>query len=156
MAGDHIDIFGKSYYVNTAQVTNSNSTTLNALTLLTNMLLSPANAASAHGITGNQLNTLDAGLIPSSFFRGSNSEPATTVPKAYINYIFLDEQFKYAGGGASRVGPTSGVVYDHWYNDPSLQNISVPKNGYIFVYVSNESNFDVFFDNLQVIHNRGL
>jgi len=119
------------------------------------MLLSPANAASSHGITANQLNTLDAGLIPSSFFRGSNNEPYTTVPKAYINYIFLDEQFKYAGGGASRVGPTSGVVYDHWPNDATLQNISVPKNGYIFVYVSNESNFDVFFDNLQVIHKPG-
>ncbi|MDQ6763707.1 MAG: hypothetical protein M3015_13915 [Bacteroidota bacterium] len=37
----------------------------------------------------------------------------------------------------------------------ALQNITVPKNGYIFVYVSNESNFDVFFDNLQVIHKPG-
>ena len=36
-----------------------------------------------------------------------------------------------------------------------MQNITVPKNGYVFVYVSNESNFDVFFDNLQVIHKPG-
>jgi hypothetical protein len=154
MAGDHVDIFGKSYYLNTAQITNANSTTLDALTLLTNMLLSPANAAAAKGVTGSQLNTINSGLIPSSFFRGSNSESATTVPKAYINYIFLDEQFKYAGGGASRVG-TSGSVKDHWYIDAQLQNILVPKNGYIFVYVSNESNLDVFFDNLQVIHKPG-
>jgi hypothetical protein len=33
-----------------------------------------------------------------------------------------------------------------------LQNITAPKNGYIFVYVSKESNVNVFFDNLQVIH----
>jgi RHS repeat-associated protein len=154
MAGDHIDIFGKSYYLNTTTITNSNSTTLNVLTLMTNMLLAPGNAAAAKGITASQLNTINSGAIPSSFFRGSNSEPTTTVPKAYINYIFLDENFKYAGGGASRVG-VSGSVKDHWTSDAQLQNITVPKNGYIFVYVSNESNFDVFFDNLQVIQKPG-
>jgi RHS repeat-associated protein len=154
MAGDHIDIFGKSYYLNTTAITNNNSTTLNALTLMTDMLLAPGNAAAAKGISASQLNTINSSVIPSSFFRGSNSEPTTTIPKAYINYIFLDENFKYAGGGASRVG-ASGVVKDHWQSDVQLQNITVPKNGYIFVYVSNESNFDVFFDNLQVIHKPG-
>lgn len=154
MAGDKVDIFGKSYYLNTTPVTNSNSTTLNILSLMANMLLSPANAAAAKGITASQLNTLNSGVLPGSFFRGNNSEPATTIPKAYINYIFLDESFKYAGGGASRVG-ASGTVKGHWQADAQLQNITVPKNGYIFVYVSNESNFDVFFDNLQVIHKPG-
>jgi hypothetical protein len=38
MAGDHIDILGKSYYLNTTTITNSNSTTLNALALMTNVL----------------------------------------------------------------------------------------------------------------------
>lgn len=154
MAGDHIDIFGKSYYLNTAAITNTNSTTLDVLSLMSNLLLTPSNAAAAKGVTASQLNTVNNGLIPSSFFRGNNSEPATTVPKAYINYIFFDEQFKYVGGDASRVG-SSGSVKDHWYVDAQLQNILVPKNGYIFVYISNESNLDVFFDNLQVIHKPG-
>ena len=113
------------------------------------------NAATGKGISAATLNTINTGVIPSSFFRGSNNESATTIPKAYINYIFFDEQFKYAGGGASRVG-SSGSVKDHWYVDASqLQNIAVPKNGYIFVYVSNESNLNVFFDNVQVIHKPG-
>ena len=47
------------------------------------------------------------------------------------------------------------MVKDHWTADARLQDITVPKNGYIFVYVSNESNLDVFFDNLQVIHKPG-
>ena len=154
MAGDKIDIFGKSYFLNTGPVNNSNSTPLNLLSLMTTMLLAPANAAASKGISAATLNTINTGQIPNSFFRGANGE-STTIPKAYINYIFLDEQFKYAGGDASRVG-TSGQVKDHWYVDPTkLQNISVPKNGYIFVYVSNESNLDVFFDNLQVIHKPG-
>lgn len=154
MAGDKIDIFGKSYFLNTGTVNNANSTTLDLLGLMTNMLLAPANAATGKGFTAGALNTMNNGLVPSSFFRGSNGE-TTTIPKAYINYIFFDEQFKYAGGGASRVG-TSGIIKEHWYVDGAqLSNISVPKNGYIFVYVSNESNLDVFFDNLQVVHKPG-
>ena len=154
MAGDKIDIMGKSYYLNTTTVTNANSTALNLLGLMTNFLTSPANAAGIKGFDANSLNTMNSGLVPSNLFRGANNESPTTVPKAYINYIFFDDQFKYAGSGFSRVG-TSGVVKDHWNVDAALQNISAPKNGYLFVYVSNESNFNVYFDNLQVIHKPG-
>ncbi len=34
-------------------------------------------------------------------------------------------------------------------------NINAPKNGYAYIYVSNESDEPVYFDNLQVAHNRG-
>ena len=33
--------------------------------------------------------------------------------------------------------------------------IAIPKNGYIYVYCSNESQYPVFFDNLQLVHDRG-
>jgi RHS repeat-associated protein len=153
MAGDKIDIFSKSYFLNTATVNNTNSTALDLAALMTNLLTAPGNGIAAKGVTPAQLNTWNTGLVPSTFFRGANGE-TTTIPKAYINYIFLDEQFKYAGGNFSRVG-SSGVVKNHWNTDVQLQNISVPKNGYIFVYVSNESNLHVFFDNLQVVHKPG-
>lgn len=153
MAGDKIDILGKSYFLNTGTVNNTNSTPLDLLSLMTKFLLAPANSAVGKGFTASTLTTINAGLVPSTFFRGANGE-TTTIPKAYINYILLDEQFKYAGGNASRVG-VSGIVKDHWIADAALQNITVPKNGYIFVYVSNESNLEVFFDNLQVVHKPG-
>ncbi|OQP55780.1 DUF6443 domain-containing protein [Niastella populi] len=153
MAGDKIDIFGKSYFLNTGTVNNSNSTVLDLASVMASLLGAPANAIGTKGVLASDLTNWNTGLIPSSFFRGTNGE-TTTIPKAYINYIFLDEQFKYAGGNFSRVG-SSGVVKDHWSDDAQLQDIKVPKNGYIFVYVSNESNLDVFFDNLQVIHKPG-
>jgi RHS repeat-associated protein len=151
MAGDRIDILGKSYYLNTTTVTNLNSTTLDLAGLMASLLLAPSDGIAAKGATGSQLVGLNP-EIPATFFRGSNSEEPTTVPKAYINYIFLDEQLKYVYGGASRVG-SSGVVKDHWSD--GLQNLVATKNGYLFVYVSNESNFNVFFDNLQVVHKPG-
>ncbi|MGN6493886.1 MAG: DUF6443 domain-containing protein [Agriterribacter sp.] len=153
MAGDKVSIFGKSYYLNTNTVNNSNSTALDLIALMTNLLAVPGNPAGSKGLSAAQLNSTNSGLIPSSFFRGSNNEASTTVPKAYINYIFFDEQFKYAGGNFSRVG-SSGTVKDH-FNDAAMQEVAVPKNGYLFVYVSNESNMPVYFDNLQVVHKPG-
>ena len=45
-----------------------------------------------------------------------------------------------------------GEVKQHW---SELSNLAAQKNGYLLVYVSNESNFTVFFDNLQVVHKPG-
>ena len=75
-------------------------------------------------------------------------------PKPISIIILFDEQFKFVGGNFSRAG-SSGTVKNHWFSDAQLQNIPVAKNGYLYVYVSNESNADVFFDNLQVFHTRG-
>ncbi|MBN8787899.1 MAG: hypothetical protein J0I84_12475, partial [Terrimonas sp.] len=44
----------------------------------------------------------------------------------------------------------NGTVKPH-----QVQNKTAPKNGYVYIYVSNQSQVDVFFDNLQVIHTRG-
>ena len=72
-----------------------------------------------------------------------------SVPKAYINYILFDENFRFVSGNFSRVGSNS-VVKSH-YNDVQMQNIQVSKNGYLYVYVSNESPVNVFFDNLKMV-----
>ncbi|MBN8781584.1 MAG: hypothetical protein ABS85_04495 [Sphingobacteriales bacterium SCN 48-20] len=65
-------------------------------------------------------------------------------------HIFFDEQFKMVSGGASPVNPT-GFTKDHFSD---LQNLAATKNGYLYVYVSNESPVNVFFDNLQLLHMR--
>jgi RHS repeat-associated protein len=71
-------------------------------------------------------------------------------PKAFLNWILLDEQLKYAGGGFEQVGDNE-VFSTHIRN-----GLPVSKNGYLYVYVSNETpNITVFFDNLQLTHSRG-
>jgi RHS repeat-associated protein len=151
MAGDKVDIFGRSYHTNYSSVSNSNSTPLSILQIMSGLISSPSNAISGKGVSASQLESWNSGLVPSSFIRGQNYESGTTIPKAYINYIFLDDQFRYVDGGASRVG-NYGEVKQHW---SELSNLAAQKNGYLLVYVSNESNFTVFFDNLQVVHKPG-
>lgn len=73
-------------------------------------------------------------------------------PKAYLNWVLLDDQFKLVGSssGFDQVGS------DEEFRTHYLPGIPIVKNGYLYIYVSNETpNVDVFFDNLQVTHVRG-
>ncbi|MBN8856769.1 MAG: hypothetical protein J0H29_00190, partial [Sphingobacteriales bacterium] len=156
MAGDRIDIFGKSYYFqNNTGGTGANSA-IPVLDILTGLLGGPTGgtAAAAHGgVTASQLNgigNVTGGITTLLGDQTTDAAGTPTVPKAYINYIFFDEQFKVAQSGFSRAGSNS-VVKTH----TDLTNKTAPKNGYVYIYVSNESPVDVFFDNLQVIHTRG-
>lgn len=146
MAGDRIDIFGKSYWFNTGGNYNEKFP-VPVSSLLDAFIGSPAMVGK--GITAAGISTPSLlGDLEAFRTRTDNVD----APWAYINWIFFDDQFKYAGGGFERVG-ANGIVKDH-----ALLNVSfltAPKNGYVFVYCSNESQQNVYFDNLQVFHNRG-
>jgi RHS repeat-associated core domain len=155
MAGDKVDIWGKSYYLQNNAGGNNYNVPL--LGILDGFLNAPSGVAGGK-TTSAELNGLTVLTSALSNFLSDpdrNNGGASTVPKAYINYILLDENFRYKGGGFSRVDENPNVVKDHYLVDASVQNIQVTQNGYIYVYVSNESPVEVFFDNLQVIHTRG-
>jgi RHS repeat-associated protein len=75
-------------------------------------------------------------------------------PKAYLNWVLLDEQFNpvktYPQSGAAPVeGPDQVHPLSHG-------GIDITKNGYLYIYVSNETrNWDVFFNDLAVTHHKG-
>jgi hypothetical protein len=74
----------------------------------------------------------------------------TSVPRLLSITCFFNEQFKCVGTGFSGVG-VNGQIKNHF---SELQNIVVLKNGYVYIYTSNESPVSVFFDNVQVVHKR--
>jgi len=151
MAGDEVNILGKSYWYENTQTAGPNVAPA-VLSLLEGLLGSPSstfipghlNATTLEAIPG-----INSGL--DAFIDRADRDDAAYPyrPKAFINYVFLDEQFRYAGGGISPVSSTAGLKAH------TLTGLVVPKNGYVYIYCSNESAVPVFFDNLQVGHIRG-
>ncbi|PWU02602.1 MAG: hypothetical protein C5B52_05120 [Bacteroidetes bacterium] len=73
-------------------------------------------------------------------------------PKAYLNWILFDEQFNLVNSSSgTRQISSSADTKD------SLIELGhvMGTNGYLYVYLSNESPMDVYFENFQVNHHRG-
>ena len=166
MAGDAINIFGRSYHKKPTSGGGYSGTT-NSLAVLDilNAFVGTGIVA-GKGVSGSQVTgqtgfpTTMTGLI------GNQPAQEANRPKAAINWIVLDEQFKWVSGGFDMVGSasnTNGINNTYTTVDgtrkvhdlSTIPTINVPKNGYIYVWASNESKFNVFFDNLQVVHTRG-
>lgn len=81
-------------------------------------------------------------------------------PKAYLNWVLLDEQFNFVASSSSSEQVPAESFFGSAPNNQVKQHVKlglpIHKNGYLYVYVSNETpNIAVYFDNLQVTHTRG-
>ena len=145
MAGDKFNLRVNSWY----KTYGANPNTPNPITELALALASGIAGVSGGKATATELSTSGLSGTAASSFLGSQTYNSSK-PKAFINWIFLDEQFKYYAGGFDQVGDNEEFK-THTFSD-----VAVNKNGYLYIYVSNETpNIDVFFDNLQVTHIRG-
>jgi len=86
-------------------------------------------------------------------FMSNDPNPAGK-PKAYLNWMLLDDQLKYVSSSPqsyAMAANVSGVL-------TTLANTGIPitKNGFLYIWVSNETvGWNVFFDNLKVVHYTG-
>jgi RHS repeat-associated protein len=149
MAGDKINIFGQSYYSDN-NTGGSNSNLLIPVTELISGLLGTPGGVGTDKATNGDLggNSTLTGFISGFLTKATREDPTDAQkPKAAINWILLDDHFNYVTGNFSPVGKVHN-------DDAALKNIPVTKNGYLYVYVSNESPVNVYFDNLQVVHDK--
>jgi len=103
------------------------------------------------GTTATQLQSSGV-LTPGATNFLSSRSYTSTIPKAYLNWVLFDDQFKMvlSGSGADPVGA------DQEFKTHVKNNLPITKNGYLYVFVSNETpNINVYFDNLQVTHIKG-
>lgn len=149
MAGDKVSATVLYYHQGAAGGNNSNF-----LTTVTGSLLSAINGSNAAGslVKGNAANITSqlsgtGGFVTAVQPNGSN--PGGNTPQAYLTILFFDERFNFiaaADGGVAQQQVLASVGSNG--SSLTLPNIKAPKNGYAYIYVSNQSNNDVYFDNL--------
>jgi len=155
MAGDEINIFARSYWktANDSLVPHTPSE-IAILDLLKDFVSS--GVAGKGAISGEQLNSIPGIATSLTSFLSSQPYGAYKSPKAYLNWILFDENFKpiivvgNSNSGFEAVSAASGLLSFHSKSTGKIKN-----NGYLYVFCNNQSNIDVFFDNLQVVHKRG-
>jgi RHS repeat-associated protein len=152
MAGDNVSVLGKSVWHSTGAVPQPYPLSSVLANLLSAFAGTSPVGASHPGLTGATLDNSGATTTPLSSLLGNTpAQPDPTVaPKAGINWILFNDQFVPVSMGTIPVNCTGDILTTH-----SQLNLPMSCNGYLYVFCSNESDIDVYFDNLQVIHTRG-
>ncbi len=154
MSGDVVDVAVKCYY-NSQTGTGTNSSVLNVLSSFANGIV--MTAGGSKGSLTELNNTTTSPLFSAiNSFVSANNGTISGKPRAYLNWILLDEQLQYVSSypqsGALAVGNTATGTL----NTLGYTGIPITKNGFLYIYVNNETQgWDVFFDNLSVHHKAG-
>lgn len=155
MAGDSLKIKTGAKYSSQ----NANTSTQFSLEDVVNSLLEALNGNGGF----NSLNEsgLEAGLTQNSLTNctfldrlqevKNNTTTNGNTPQAFLNYIFLDENLNVVPENSGLVQTTTP---DQW-NELSVPKMEAKRSGYFFVFLSNESMMNVYFDNLNVAHYKG-
>lgn len=132
MAGDVVDILGLSYWVNNAGSLDQPAATPDLLNILTDMVGSGL-PGGRKGVTASQLNSIADITSKLSSFLGDQGQQ-TNRPKAYVNSILFDENFRpVISSGNSNSG--FDAVNDNGGRKAHTRSTgAITKNGYLYVY----------------------
>jgi RHS repeat-associated protein len=155
MSGDTVNFTVQCYYVSPGGGSTNNSSFSDVLNSLSNGLVNLTG-----GAHGNLLNLTGSGSSVynglSSFLSGDDTAHSG-YPKAYLNWIFLDDQFKYDSSLSGSVLAASSTYAPGSMNLVAPGGpISLNRSGYLYIWVSNETTgWDVYFDNLSIQYKQG-
>lgn len=150
MSGDSVNLAVKYFYRGSGVAGSHSDPLADILSVLAGGITGAV--GEAKGAFSQLNNTSTSPLLGAiNSLRGTQDTSSATKPRAYLNWILLDEQLKYVstGSGAKVIGNPDALL-------PLASSVAIPKNGFLYIYVSNETqNRDVFFDNLNVQHFSG-
>ncbi|QJB38982.1 RHS repeat-associated core domain-containing protein [Chitinophaga oryzae] len=158
MAGDSVRIGVNAFYKSGQPLNNKAGTPLSE-NMLTDLVAAFGGQRSGELHHGNSADIVQT-PFNTNFYNNDyqklkekdNDAAHPDKPKAYLNFILFDDQFNL-------VEQNSGVKQVKAEPD-QLQTLAqdampITKNGFLYVYVSNETQQDVFFDNMVVAHTAG-
>jgi RHS repeat-associated protein len=153
MTGDTISISTSSWYTGAVQpaATGVPAISTELISLLT------AGVANENGGKGGAIPTAYSSPLLvtdiSTLVSDDSTTYVTTRPKAFLNWMVVGEDYTAATSSPNHVGAIQIPVCNAGDSLKQIigpTNMVVRRNGWIYVYLSNQSNQDVFFDNLVV------
>ncbi|MDR6338931.1 RHS repeat-associated protein [Filimonas zeae] len=160
MRGDRFKARVQAWYDAQVQQGVENDPNYNIIASIASGLVGGAPAGGIHSSNPVTFQNSVSGAI-GAFMGIYNPDPGTTSrPKAYLNWILLDEQqlelVNISGNSGAVIVPAiSANAIKYPVQAAGGDEIQVQRNGYLYVYVSNESKGDVYFDDLIVEHTAG-
>jgi RHS repeat-associated protein len=156
MSGDKFNAKVLGWY----QPGSTDATQQTGLASIANLIINSISGgiAGTGKATSNEILSSNVLNAPINEFLPIQAPPQPGVPKAYLNWIVLDEeQFKLVPGnyGAIPIPEITGTMERQVMQSNNGNDITITKNGYLYVYVSNESKGNVYFDDLIVEHTAG-
>jgi RHS repeat-associated protein len=152
MAGDEITATTNYYYQNPVVNSTGNNLTGPIITSLVQSILGGPATSLIKGNTTPISTNLNADALFNSATAPDANNATGNLPKAYLTIVFFNERFEYVSEGSTALR----VMQAGDGADPLvLSNIKAPKNGFAYVYLSNESNEPVYFDDFKVADTRG-
>lgn len=153
MAKDRLHI-KVDYYIQNDATDNSNANGINSIVaILANLINNNGTTGIFHGAGSTITSNLNSSAPFTTFLSPENGSGGT-MPKAYLNILFFDEQFRFVSTNSEIIQVTTKGSGQTIYRIAGNAK-EAPKNGYAYIYVSNESENLVYFDNLQITHERG-
>jgi RHS repeat-associated protein len=146
------DVLSASVYAKYVDITDHNET-VNA-TPLANALLGMLSGGILGGENPISSTSVEDGLTGLAASGTSDSNE----PQAYFNYILLDKSYNYVDAGFKQL--TTAAADDGTGSGThellEFESITIPQDGYIMIFVSNESEelTEVYFDDLMINHHK--
>ena len=158
MSGDRVSISVDAFYPSAGQDNSNNSVVADVVASLVSAFGGGSSTAmdpTGHYTIGDRnitsFNTTSYPTINSAL-KSDDPNMDNGKPKAYVSWILFDEQFNMVRSSSAtrQVDMAADTRQQMAYTD-----IAMHSNGYLYVYLSNESPMNVFFDNFQVTQQHG-
>jgi RHS repeat-associated protein len=155
MSGDTVNLSVQCFYNSPGGGSTNNSSFSDVLNSLSNGLVNLTGGE--HGTLANLTASNSTVFTGLTSFLDTNDIAHTGYPKAYINWIFLDDQFNYLSSLSGSVLAASSTYPAGSLNMVAPGGpIALNKSGYLYIWVSNETTgWDVYYDNLSVQYKQG-
>lgn len=138
-----------------AKYTNFNANNKTAVTGIAGFLASTFGSSKVIVDGLNILNGVDQ--VPTGVFTPLGNAD-DNLPKAFLTYVLLDKNMVPIAFDQAQVSTAAAIPLvdpeNHAHERLSFTDIPIEKEGFIYIYVSNQSdqNMDVYFDDLKVTH----